>query len=246
MIRSERAVHDLGELPLQAAQGLTWCLLLGELAAVVLLAETRMHRLHARSEVERVVQRAIPCSTQAMTAYVTAGGFDRSSAGVAGVVSRGGKACDVPGVTEDLGRQHIADPQDLRQRAATCSDSLCASLPTHRELAVEPAHISDEYSRHALAFMLDGGHGVNRGDQRGRILGCQVGWRATRAQISEQPMQPVDRPSTLLGQLVPSVGKEPQDRSVILTGHVAAYFGGNRPPMSAETDQLFRMKAISH
>lgn len=60
LIRSERAVYDLRELPLQAAQGPPRRLVLSKLPLVVLLAETRVHRLHARSEMERIIQRAIP------------------------------------------------------------------------------------------------------------------------------------------------------------------------------------------
>jgi hypothetical protein len=108
VIRSERAVYDLGELPLQATQGLPRRLVLSELALVVLLAETRVHRLHPRSEVERVIQRAIPGTTQPVTANVAAGGFDRGSSCVAGVVARGCEARDVPSVTQDLRRDDLA------------------------------------------------------------------------------------------------------------------------------------------
>ena len=90
-----------------------------------------------------------------------------------------------------------------------------------REVAVQPSHISDELSSHALAFVLDGGHRANRGEQRGSIPGCEVGGRASRAQVSEQPMQPVDRSSAFLGQLIASVSEQPQDRCVVLTCHSA-------------------------
>jgi hypothetical protein len=167
VIRSEHAVHDLGELSLEAAQSLPGRLGFGNLAAVVLLAESRVHHLDARREMERIVQRAIPGPTQAVTADVPAGSFDRGRSRVAGVVLRGGEARDVTGMTKDLGCEHVADSEDLRQCAATCSDGLGTSLPIDPEVAVQPSHIRDERSRHALAFVLDSGHGANRREQRG-------------------------------------------------------------------------------
>jgi len=56
VIRSERAVYDLGELSLEAAHGLPGRLVLGKLSAVVLLAKPRVHHLDACAEMECVVQ----------------------------------------------------------------------------------------------------------------------------------------------------------------------------------------------
>ncbi len=129
-----------------------------------------------------VAYAAIPGPTQSVTADVPAGSFDRGRSRVAGVVLRGGEARDVTGMTKDLGCEHVADPEDLRQCAATCSDGLGTSLPIDPEVAVQPSHIRDERSRHALAFVLDSGHRANRREQRGSILGSKLSEGATSAE----------------------------------------------------------------
>ena len=64
VIGSKLPVDDLGELALQATQRLPGSLVLGELSVVVILAETGVHHLHPRSEVQCVVQRALSSTTQ--------------------------------------------------------------------------------------------------------------------------------------------------------------------------------------
>jgi hypothetical protein len=56
LIGDETAIDDLRQLALQAAEGLTRRLVLGEFALVVFASEPGMHRLDARGEVQRVVQ----------------------------------------------------------------------------------------------------------------------------------------------------------------------------------------------
>jgi hypothetical protein len=221
VIGSKLAVDDLGELPLQATQRLPGSLVLGELSAVVILAETRVHHLHPRSEVQRVVQRAIPRTTQPMTAYVTAGGFNRGGSCIARVMTGGGETRDIPSVAKDLGREHLANPRDARQAAAAGSDGLCASLPVGCEIAVQSPHVSDELSRHALALNLHNSNGASGPEQRGSVVGCEVGRCTTWAQVSQQPVEPVDCPPALLVQFVPPVGEEPKDRRMVLTRYLA-------------------------
>jgi hypothetical protein len=87
VIRSEGAVHDLDELSLEAAQSLSGRLVLGNLAAVVLLAKSRVHHLDARGEMERIVQRAIPgqasrvTPTRCATQFTTTPGYERLPSG---------------------------------------------------------------------------------------------------------------------------------------------------------------------
>lgn len=221
VIGSKLAVDDLGELSLQATQRLPGGLVLGELSAVVILAETRVHHLNSRSEVQCIVQRAIASTTQPMTAYVTAGGFNRSGSCVARVMARSGETRDIRSVTKDLGREHLANPRDPRQSAAASTDGDRASLPVGGEISVQSPHVTDELSRHALALDLDNSHGTNGLQQRGSIVGCEVCRRTTWAQVSRQPVEPVDRPPALLVQFVPPVGEEPKDHRMILTRYPA-------------------------
>jgi len=104
--------------------------------------------------------------------------------------------------------------------AATCSDGLGPSLPIDPEVAVQPAHIRGERSRHALAFLLDSGHGANRREQCGSVLDSKLGGGATSAQISKQPVQAVDGSAAFLGQLVAPVGKQPEQGCVVLAHHL--------------------------
>jgi hypothetical protein len=221
VIGSNLTVDDFGELPLQAAQRLPGSLVLGELSAVVILAEAGMHHLHSRSEVQCVVQRAIAGTTQPMAAYVTAGRFNRSGSCVARVMARRGETRDIPSVAKDLSREHLANSGDPRQGAAAGRDGLCASLPVGGEIAVQSSHVTDELSGHALALDLDNGDRASGPEERGRIVGCEVGRRTTWGQVSEQPVEPVDRPPALLVQFVPPVGEEPQDRRMVLTRYLA-------------------------
>ena len=66
VIGDQTAVDDLRELPLEAAQRLTGRLALNDLACVVVAPGTRVHDLDPRHQVERVVQRAVAASRQAV------------------------------------------------------------------------------------------------------------------------------------------------------------------------------------
>jgi hypothetical protein len=185
-----------------------------------------MHHLHSRSEVQCVVQRAIAGTTQPMAAYVTAGRFNRSGSCVARVMARRGETRDIPSVAKDLSREQLANSGDPRQGAAAGRGGLCASLPVGGEIAVQSSHVTDELSGPALALDLDNGDRANGPEERGRIVGCEVGRRTTWGQVSEQPVEPVDRPPALLVQFVPPVGEEPQDRRMVLTRYLAKSSAG--------------------
>ncbi len=80
LIGNQMAVDDLGELALEAAERLTGRLVLGELALVVVAPRTRVHRLDAGREVERVVERAVAVPGLAVPGDLAARDLDRRGA----------------------------------------------------------------------------------------------------------------------------------------------------------------------
>src|SRR5258708_22274362 len=151
VICPERSVDDLGELPLQAPQGLPGGLVFGQLAPVVLLPEPGVHQLDARGQVKGVVQGSVAGAAQSVTSDITAGGFDRGCSCVARVVPGRGEARDVAGVTQDLGGEHVADPKDLPQAGPAGGDRLCAPPSVGHEASVDPPDVGDEVSSQGLS-----------------------------------------------------------------------------------------------
>jgi hypothetical protein len=66
LIGDEMAIDNLRQLALETAEGFTRRLVLGEFALVVVSAEPRVHRLDARGEVQRIVERPIAVPRQAV------------------------------------------------------------------------------------------------------------------------------------------------------------------------------------
>jgi hypothetical protein len=70
-------------------------------------------------EVPRSVELAIAGPRESLSAVFTAGSFDGCGTAVTGVVVAGQEATDIPGVTQNLGRQQWADAVHAGEGRAT-------------------------------------------------------------------------------------------------------------------------------
>src|SRR5450756_2021536 len=216
LVGDEMAIDDLRELALQAAERLARGLVLGELASVVVAPGARMHRLDPRREVKRVVERAVTTARKSVAGHLAARDLDRRGAGVAREAIRRPEPGDVPDVAEDLGRQDVADADDVREGRVAGGNRHCAASPVLHECPVDPPQVGDERTSHRLALEVDDRSWSNVAEELRGPRCRQLGRGTAGTQITEQAVEPVDRPAALPAELVTAVRQEPQYGAVVL------------------------------
>ena len=162
----------------------------------------------------------------------------------AAVVAGGREAPDVAGVAEDLGGQHVADPEDLGgRRGAAGGDGLGAAPAVLGQGPVEAAGVGDQVPRHHLALGVDDRGGPHPAQQGGGPVGVEVAGRTAGQQVPQEPVQAADAAAALLGELVAAVGRStavwssapnPTQARAVEGGHGGGVDGvGLRPPWPA-------------
>jgi len=118
VVDEQTLVDDVGELAFEAAPGLCGGFGFGEFALVVVTAGARVAGLADRDDVYCGVELAVAGAGESMASLVAAGGFDRGSTAVAGVVMPAGETGDVAAVSQDFRGQDGTEAVDVSQGAA--------------------------------------------------------------------------------------------------------------------------------
>jgi hypothetical protein len=121
-------------------------------------------------------------------------------------------------VAHQLGGQHRADPEDLGQGGAVLTDRLADGLAGRLDLAVEAAHVGQQFTGDPLALGVDGGDRVGLPQQRGGPAGREFAGRPAGLQVRKQYVQAAQDPSALGDQVVAAVAQQPQDHGLVLHG----------------------------
>src|SRR5215212_6402918 len=115
LVGDEVAVHDVGQLPLEASESLRRRLVLAELAAVIGTPGGVVADLAQGSDVQGAVELAVTQAAKAVTLEVPAGHLDGGGAVVGGEVAGRGEAGDITDVADDQGGDDWTDSADLGQ-----------------------------------------------------------------------------------------------------------------------------------
>src|SRR5450759_1806141 len=202
LVGDEMAIDDLRELALHAAERLARGLVLGELASIVVAPGARMHRLDPRREVKRVVERAVTTARKSMAGHLADRGLERRGARVAREAIRRPEPGDVPDVAEDLGRQDVADADDVREGRVAGGNRHCAASPVLHECPVNSAKVGDERTSHHLALEVNDRSWANVAEEFRGPRRRQLGRGTAGTQVTEQAVEPVDRPAARASELL--------------------------------------------
>src|SRR6266576_3543756 len=100
---------------------------------------------------------AVAAAVDPLAGVGAAGGIDRGSTGVAGVMVGAGKASDVAAVADELDRQHGRDSEDLGQSGRTARQELLAAGAIGSQLPVQAAKVGQEVAGQRLALLVSRG-----------------------------------------------------------------------------------------
>ena len=193
----------------------------GEFLLVVVLALTAGTDLAQGHKVQRTVELSVTGPGEPVSAVLTAGGLNRCGPAVAGVVMSGRESADLPGVAQDLGREHRPDPVQGGQRRFTGADRGLDLCGIGAQRSIEPTQISQEILRERLAVFIGWGHRAHGAQQASRVGGGQVPFRTASDEVTQQCVQPVGGASPFLSEIIPAVREQPQTHAVTLGAHQA-------------------------
>jgi len=152
-------------------------------------------------DVQRVVELPVAGARQPVPSALSAGDLDWSRSGVAGEVRRRGEARRPSGAAKQPPGNDRADANGLGQSAAQRGDRVLDLFADHGQPAIQSADLSDQIPGDLLAGAVSCGQRVDRAEQRGRLVGAELAWGATRDKLAQQRMELVDAAGALADQV---------------------------------------------
>jgi hypothetical protein len=163
----------------------------------------RLRRASSGVDVYCGVVLAVAGAGESMASLVAAGGFDRGSTAVAGVVVPAGETGDVAAVSQDFRGEDGTEVVDVSQGAAGGFERRGQRLGVGLDGGVEPAEVGEQIPGQGFALLVSRSQRTDQAQQRGCPDRGQVALRASGVQTA-QYVQPVQGPGAF-GDLVVTV-----------------------------------------